>query len=91
MATTQSAADRLGLLQWLINTQEDEVWSKLADIKDNKVEVKPVVEVKKTEIIIIDHPMTPADVRNELLSGIKDAQEGLLINVNDLMNESQNW
>lgn len=86
MATTQSATDRLGLLQWLLNTQEDEVWDKLAELKDKKVEV---IEVKK--IIIIDDPMTPIEVRNELQMGITDAQEGRLINVNDLMSESQNW
>jgi hypothetical protein len=88
MATTQSATDRLGLLQWLLNTQEDGVWDKLAELKDKKV-VEEVIEVKK--IIIIDDPMTPTEVRNELRSGITDAQEGRLINVNDLMSESQNW
>ncbi len=40
---------------------------------------------------ITDSIMTPEELRNELLEGIKDSKEGLFISVEDLIIESKNW
>lgn len=43
------------------------------------------------EMEITDSIMTPEELRNELLEGIKDSKEGRFISVEDLIIESKNW
>jgi hypothetical protein len=78
MKNIKAQPDRLMLLQWLINTQKDWVWQRLAELREKEMDI--------TESI-----MTSEELRNELLEGIKDSEEGRSISVEDLKKESQNW
>ncbi len=79
MTNIQAQPDRLMLLQWLINTQKDWVWQRLAELKEKDMDISQ------------GYSMTPDELRKELLEGINDAKEGRTISVEDLIKESRTW
>jgi hypothetical protein len=79
MATIQAKPDRLMLLQWLINTQKDWVWQRLAELKEKDIDINQ------------GYSMTPDELRKELLEGLNDLKEGRSISMEDLMKESETW
>jgi PHD/YefM family antitoxin component YafN of YafNO toxin-antitoxin module len=68
-------------------------YSKRIDEAKQQVKLGQVISLEdfEKEMEITDSIMTPEELRNELLEGIKDSKKGLFISVEDLIIESKNW
>ena len=79
MTNIQAQPDRQMLLQWLIHTNTQWVWERIAELKEKDNDIRQKFS------------MTPDELRKELLEGINDLKEGRSISMEDLIKESESW
>ena len=79
MTNIQAQPDRQMLLQWLIRTNTQWVWERIAELKEKDNDIRQKFS------------MTPDELRKELLEGINDLKEGRSISMEDLIKESESW
>ena len=60
MTNIQAQPDRQMLLQWLIHTNTQWVWERIAELKEKDNDISQT------------YSMSPAELRKELLAGIKE-------------------